>query len=57
MNPLDWLSGSKTYVTAVGSIALGVYQCTQGHFDTGIPAIMAGLGLVFARRASDRPGQ
>lgn len=55
MNPLDVLSGYKTYIAAVGLVALGVYQLTQGDLQTGAANVVTGLGLIFNRRAADRP--
>lgn len=54
-NPLDWLPGWKTYVAGVGLIGLGLYQFSQGEFQAAIVSFTAGLGLLSARRAVNRP--
>lgn len=56
MNPLDWLSGFKTYVAGLGLIGLGLYQFSEGKYPEAYASIMAGLGLLFARRAMARSG-
>lgn len=56
MNPLDKFPGWKTYGMGIGLIGLGAYQISQGQPAEGITSILAGLGLLFARRAVDRPG-
>lgn len=54
MNPLDFLAGWKTYISGIGLIGLGLYQISQGNFQEGITSIIAGIGLLSARRALDR---
>jgi hypothetical protein len=54
MNPLDWLQGWKTYLAGAGLIGLGVYQISQGQIEQGIQSILAGFGLLAARRAVKR---
>lgn len=43
--------GYKTYIAAVGLIALGVYDYTQGDATGGTQHLMQGLGLLGLRHA------
>jgi hypothetical protein len=52
---LDILQGYKTYIAAVGLLALGVYQLTGGDLPTGIHSILAGLAAFGLRSALARP--
>ena len=45
LNILGMFSGFKTYIAGVGLIALGVYQMTQGDYQTGMQTIAAGLAV------------
>ena len=51
MNPLNFLEGSKTNIAAIGLIALGIYELTQGQLEKGIQDVMAGIGLIGLRHA------
>ena len=48
---MNFLQGKGTYITAVGTIALGIYQCTQKDIANGAQTILLGLGMIFGRRA------
>lgn len=48
---MSFLQGKGTYITAVGTIALGIYQCTQKDIANGAQTILLGLGMIFGRRA------
>lgn len=43
---LEIMSGYRTYVAAVGAIALGIYLITQGQIEEGIASIVGGIGLL-----------
>lgn len=55
----NWLKdpfpGFKTYVAAIGLVAHGVYQITQGNVDIGVTEVLAGLAAFGLRNAVDRP--
>ena len=51
---MNFLSGYKTYIAAVGSILTGVYLCIDGQYEKGIEAILAGIGLLGIRSALDK---
>lgn len=40
------MKGWKTWVPAIGTIALGVYEITQDQLEQGIGHITMGLGLI-----------
>ncbi len=46
----QWLT-SKTVLSAIGLIGLGVYQISQGQYETGIQSILAGLAMLGLRHA------
>ena len=48
---LDLFSGYKSYVAGVGLIGLGLYQISQRQVAEGVASIMAGVGLLAARRS------
>lgn len=48
---MNFLNGNGTYITAVGTIALGIYQCTQSDISNGVQTILLGFGMIFGRRA------
>jgi len=54
MNPLDILSGWKTYLSGFGLIGLGIYQISEAHYQEGLASIVAGFGLLAGRRAVER---
>jgi len=43
------LSGYKTYIVAIGMIAKGIWQLTEGDFQGGFQTIMEGLGFAAVR--------
>ena len=43
------LSGYKTYIVAIGMIAKGIWQITQGDVNGGFQSIMEGLGFAAVR--------
>jgi hypothetical protein len=45
------LTGLKTYLAALGFIALGVYQITEGEVEVGIQTILGGLTISGFRSA------
>ena len=52
MNTLiELLNGKKAYIGAIGLMALGVYELTQGQLEKGLQDIMAGFGLLGLRHA------
>ena len=54
MNPLDFLTGWKTYLAGAGLIGLAVYQLSLGQYEQAWQSLMAGLALLGLRRAMDR---
>ena len=54
MNPLPFLDGYKTIVAAVGLVALGVYQLSQGQLELGFQSLMAGLAALGLRHAIEK---
>ena len=48
------LTGFKTYIAAIGSIAFGVYQITEGNIDEGVKLIIAGFGAFGFRAALEK---
>ena len=42
---MQFLSGYKTYIAAVGFIALGISQIMGGDLDQGLQRIMEGLAI------------
>lgn len=45
------LSGYKTYIVALGMVAKGIWQITQGDVQGGLQSIMEGLGFAAMRSA------
>lgn len=40
------MKGWKTWASAVGAMALGVYEMTEGQIEAGIGHIALGCGLI-----------
>lgn len=51
MNPLDFLTGWKTYLAGAGLIGLAIYQLSLGQYEQAWQSLMAGLALLGLRRA------
>lgn len=54
MNPLDALSGWKTYLAAAGLLGLAIYQVSQGDYEHAMQSFMASLAAVGLRHAIAR---
>ncbi len=52
MNPLDILSGYKTYLAAAGLIGLAIYQASQGQFEPAVQSVLAALATLGMRHAT-----
>ena len=48
------LTGYKTYIAGIGMICLGIYQITQGEFDSGMKTIAEGLAVFGVRAAIEK---
>lgn len=40
------MKGFKTWLSAIGMAALGIYQITEGQLETGIQTVLAAVALV-----------
>jgi len=40
------MTGWKTWASALGAIALGIYEITEGRVEDGIGHIAVGFGLI-----------
>jgi hypothetical protein len=57
MAVLNLLSGYKTYLAAAGLVGLGVYQISQGQFETGAQSLLGALTAAGLRHAiAKQPG-
>ena len=53
---LKFLSGKKTYLSALGFVAMGIFQITQGQNERGLESITAALTVVGLRHAQAKSG-
>lgn len=54
MNPLNLLTGYKTYLGAAGMIGLAVYLLSQGQVEAALAALAAGLATTGEGHKIDR---
>ena len=51
MNPLEVLSGWRTYFAAAGLLGLALYQLSQGQYDQAMQNLLAALAAFGLRSA------
>lgn len=51
MDFLKLFDGYKSVISGVGLVGLGVYQFSQGQYETALQSVMAGLAVLGLRHA------
>lgn len=51
MNPINWLDGYKTYLSALGLLGLAVYQASEGAYQLALQSFLAALAAFGLRQA------